>query len=69
MPTKLRRLKAEALESCEYRDHDMSKWYSFSKTAAYAQCLDCGKQVVVDTQPLPNGIEIFGEAVALGCED
>lgn len=69
MPTKLRRLKKEALESCEFRDHLMGRWYSFSPTAAHSECQECGKQVVIDAHPMPNGIEVFGEAVALSCED
>lgn len=74
--TKLKRLKKETLETCKFRKHKMGRFVSYnpcfgftSLTTAYAHCKICDKQVVVCTKPLPNGIEIGGEAVALSCED
>lgn len=74
--TKLRRLKKEALESCKFRGHRMGRFISYnpffeftSLTTAYAHCKICDKQVTVCTKPLPNEVEIGGEAVALYCED
>jgi len=71
MPTTLRRLKLEALESCEFRGHRMGRFrrieFWSSKTHAIAKCLDCPAQVMVITNPMPNEIDIFGDAVALNC--
>jgi len=33
------------------------------------ECAVCGKHCQVDTKPPPNGIDIGGPAVALGCSD
>lgn len=57
----------EAKESCEFRNHVMGEWLTDSKTVSHSNCLLCGKQVVVNEKPLPNDIEISGEAVALNC--
>jgi hypothetical protein len=77
---KIERLKKEALESCRFRGHKMKRFISYSPrrgfvyltgtvAAAYAHCRVCDKQVIVITKPLPDEIEISGEAVALNCED
>jgi len=69
---KITRLKKEALESCNFRGHKMSRFVDHSPkptTKAHAYCIFCRKAVVVDTHPLPNEIEISGRAVALGCEE
>ena len=72
---KIERLKKEAREACEFRGHRMSRFYTLHKgrldngKRASAYCLDCLKTVFVDTKPLPNSIDISGEAVALCCED
>lgn len=74
--TKLKRLKKEALAACEFRGHKMKRFISYnpvygftSLTTAYSHCRICGRQVLVQAKPLPNGIEIGGEAVALTCDD
>ena len=36
---------------------------------AYNGCIYCKKEVQVNTNPLPNQIDIGGEAVALECND
>ena len=72
---KLEQLKKEAREACEFRGHRMSRFSMLNKgrpnggTWASAYCLVCFKTVFIDTKPLPNGIDISGEAVALSCED
>jgi len=33
------------------------------------ECKNCGKRGTVDLNPLPNGIDIGGEIVAIGCND
>ncbi len=70
--TKLARLKREARESAEGRGHRMSRFrreFGYMGSVATAHCLSCGKIVTVVTKPPANGIDIGGEAVALGCAD
>ncbi len=67
---KIERLRKEALESCKFRGHKMERFeYSSNKHWALAACQICSKHVSICLFPLPNEIEIGGEAVALGCED
>jgi len=66
--TKLNRLIKEAKESCEHREHEMSRFaHTKSQTQAFSVCLACGYYVAVKTEPLPNEINIGGNAVALYC--
>lgn len=67
---KIERLKKEALESCKLRGHNMKRFirHDYWPTVRYAHCRNCGRQVVVNSRPQPNGIEIGGEAVALNCK-
>jgi hypothetical protein len=70
MPTKERRLKKEAIETCTNRGHKMSRFYSAKYHPHYfAKCYNCLMEVMVDTHPEPNEIDISGEAVALNCND
>lgn len=70
---KIDRLKKEALESCKFREHKMSR-FEHSKTGrnrktAWAHCTNpnCDGWVCVDTYPPPDGIDIGGSAVAMYC--
>ncbi len=65
---KLKRLLADALRSAKFRGHKM-KVISTSSTSIWAECSVCEKQLQVETNPPPNGIDIGGEAVALRCND
>jgi len=69
----LRRLRREATESCKFRGHSISWGYSHFDGSSRAQqcgeCIHCGKTVVIDTNPAPNGIMVGGSALAIGCED
>ena len=65
--TKDRRLKNEAMEACRYRGHWMSAFKKLKPTLWRSKCLWCDMDVDVNTKPLPNEIEIGGEAVALTC--
>ena len=62
-------LKRSASESTKWRGHRMGRWddAGASLTTSYRECLDCGAYVMVDTRPMPNGIDIGGSAVALNC--
>jgi len=70
--TTLRRLKQEAIEACNFRGHKMKRFtnckYGTGKMA-FSHCSICNKEVVVNAKPLPNEIDIGGEAVALNCEN
>ena len=66
---KIDRLKREARDACEFRGHDMGKFFGDgTKYVIQSKCRRCGMQAWVDTNPPPNGIDIAGEAVALNCE-
>jgi hypothetical protein len=67
MPT-MRQLKESAKDSAEWRGHKLTRFHALETYSAEAVCKVCGKGVVVNTRPMPNGITIAGEAVALNCE-
>lgn len=64
---KVIRLKSEARESSTWRGHTMKRFEQLTPTTHESTCKVCGAYVQVDTKPLPNGIDISGNAVALGC--
>jgi len=68
MPTKIQRLKPEAKESLIFRGHNMSRWETLDKGYCRSVCLDCGAACVVNDHPLPNGIDIGGNALAEHCK-
>jgi hypothetical protein len=77
----IEKLKNEGLDSFKWRGHHPGKWdcsfdmehfkwdCSFDMEHFYMNCTVCGKQLHVNLYPLPNEIDISGEAVALSCED
>lgn len=65
--TKMNRLKKEARECCEFRGHNMRRFKTMDSHRAITSCKVCDRLVRVDTKPLPNDIDISGEAVALEC--
>lgn len=69
MPTRRRKLKERAIESCKLRHHKMGH-FSYVKNNNFdtATCELCGMYVDVKVKPLPNEIDIGGSAVALNCE-
>lgn len=64
----IERLKAEAREAATRRGHSLGRFRRgrFDHTA-FALCTRCACGAYVDAHPLPNGIDISGEAVAIGC--
>jgi len=65
---KLTQLIQEAYKSCEARGHIMTAFsHCHDDTAAISHCAVCQRQVIVLTNPLPNQIDIGGEAVAINC--
>jgi hypothetical protein len=65
---KVERLRKEAKECAAFREHTMSKFKTIDVRHSVAKCLDCGMEVTVNTDPMPNEIDIGGEAVALNCK-
>ena len=66
---KLERLRKEALEACNFNGHNMKLFSRKYRHWWYSECKACDKRVCVNDDPLPNEIDIGGEAVALCCED
>jgi len=69
----LNKLKKEAEAACSFRGHVM-QWeppvYNYMRPGRHilsGMCVDCKKWVQVNTMPMPNDIEIGGDAVALNC--
>ena len=59
----------EALESCRNRGHTMGRFrtHHYWTNKRFAQCLICDMQVVINSHPARNEIDICGNAVALEC--
>lgn len=64
----LTRLINEAKESCSFHGHKMLP-FERHQNWARSECSVCRKAVHVIANPLPNDINIGGEAVALSCDD
>jgi hypothetical protein len=66
----LETLRRDAATACKWRGHSM-RWSKPSNDGhrMYGECRSCGMQVVLLDTPMPNEIEIGGEAVALNCPD
>ena len=70
IPT-IEELENEAKVACEIRGHQLGEWEVFSRGGrnyANNKCMTCGKEVQVIDRPMPNEIDVGGEAVALNCE-
>jgi hypothetical protein len=65
---KLNKLMKSAEHSAVYRGHALGPWtitkYFEDQWCARAEC-SCGAQAYVNTKPLPNEIDIGGQAVAV----
>lgn len=64
---KLERLRKEALESCNFFEHNMETFTRKYRHWWKSRCKNCGMLVHLNDDPLPNEIDIYGEAVALTC--
>lgn len=69
MATKDNRLKRRARYIALWRGHDMSRFQRVvTERREYdAKCVRCGMETRVCAWPMPNDIEVSGEAVALNC--
>ena len=61
----LRGLRKDAKDTATWRGHDMGRFDRFGVST----CHKCEAWVQVDAKPAPNGIDIGGPAVAIGCEN
>ena len=62
-------LKKEAREAYDFRGHKKADWENQDYHTAILECPVCGKYVQVNSKPMPNQINIGGDAVALDCND
>lgn len=65
--TTLRTLKKNARKSAEWRGHKLGRFSIQHYGRAYARCENCNASVCVNTRPMPNQIDIGGDAVAVNC--
>jgi hypothetical protein len=66
--SRLDKLRQEAYESAgAFRGHLLGPWSTGDRHVSTSACMWCARTVTVDTKPLPNGIDIGGEAVAIDC--
>jgi len=69
-PSDLETLKEEANQVALARGHALGDWEYFKRSkgrGANNKCMVCGREVQVLENPLPNEIDVGGEAVALNC--
>ena len=68
--SEIRKLKKEARDACKRRGHDMKNFVGLfmrDRTIYRSKCKRCAMYVDVNTNPLPNQIDIGGTAVAMTC--
>jgi hypothetical protein len=65
----LQSLRREAAQGTNFRGHRMrwSLYHGEGRSLYNGTCTRCGGWVQCNTNPLPNGIDIGGSAVALTC--
>ena len=64
----LNTLIKEAQQATNLRGHSSNMhWLSINNKTASGICHTCKKRVFVNKNPMPNDIDISGEAVALHC--
>lgn len=70
--TRYERLRREAKATAERRGHDME---NFDRAHwripgnGSSECKRCGAYVRINCNPMPNEIDIGGDAVAVNCSD
>lgn len=68
---KIDRLKKDATESATWRNHTLGRWHHYkseNRIVAISDCVKCNRTAVINTNPMPNEIDIGGEAVAVNCD-
>ena len=71
--SKAARLKKSAYESATWHGHIMSHWRTWvdgqmQRSRFTSECVLCNRGMQVILRPLPNEIDISGEAVAVDCD-
>ena len=66
--SKLDALRCEPYDSTTWRGHLIGPWTTGDRKLSTSACLHCGRTVTVNARPMPNEINIGGEAVAINCE-
>ena len=63
-------LKYAAQNGAILRGHVLGEWIQHSRKHRIhiSNCVYCNMQVAINTNPLPNEIDIGGEAIALNCK-
>ena len=61
-------LKLRATKAAAWRGHLMGRWKAFADNQEQSTCRKCGRLVVVNGKPTPNGAEIIGSALAIYCD-
>jgi hypothetical protein len=67
-------LAQQATRIAEWRGHELCAFHweetpSTFRIIGSASCTTCEKGVVVNTDPVPNDIDISGQAIALNCTE
>ena len=57
----------EAREAATFRGHEVKNWNVLGNDCYLLVCKDCKMEVMVKEFPLPNEIQVGGEAIALSC--
>ena len=65
--TRLNRLKSEARESSYNAGHEVGRFTRIGDASAEAKCKHCEASVIVNADPMPNGIDISGDVYGLTC--
>jgi len=60
------KLMDQAKEIATSRGHKIIDW-AIDKKGAYTTCAMCARSVTITTNPLPNEINIMGDAMAVDC--
>ena len=68
LESKKAELKEAAFDSCGFRGHDMGEWEDNKEISSISHCVICGKYVQVILKPMPNQIDIGGDALAHNCK-
>ena len=67
----MERLKKEARKGCQWREHKMGNFHRIDFWSPLkvqeSNCKICGRTVYVNTCPMPNETDIYGDAIAVNC--
>lgn len=65
----MKSLKKEGLKIAKFRGHQMGEWKDYkNNTISICECIHCGAYLSANTKPLPNDIDLSGDALAIGCK-